>query len=55
MPDISMCATEDCPLSDKCYRKQAKPDEYQSYSKFEWIITHTGPDCGYFWEIEKEE
>jgi hypothetical protein len=39
MPDISMCAAENCPVAARCYRHAAsgtKPDEFlQSYSGFE--------------------
>ena len=35
MPDITMCANEDCPLSYSCWRFNCPPSEYQqSYSKF---------------------
>ena len=35
MADICMCLKKDCPKADKCYRKRAKPDSYQSVSYFE--------------------
>lgn len=31
-----MCASENCPYKDKCYRTKAKPSEYQSWSNFEY-------------------
>jgi len=31
MPDITMCEGTNCPVSTKCHRFTAKPDEYQSY------------------------
>ena len=34
MPDITMCQRKDCVKSDKCYRKQAKPNTWQSYALF---------------------
>ena len=36
MADITMCATEECPLADTCYRKLAKESEYQSWAIFEF-------------------
>lgn len=36
MPDITMCVSNNCPYKDKCYRSQAKPSNYQSYSNFEY-------------------
>lgn len=35
MPDISMCANQQCPSKDKCYRFRAIPSEHrQSYMAF---------------------
>uniref|UniRef100_A0A6M3Y1N7 Uncharacterized protein n=1 Tax=viral metagenome TaxID=1070528 RepID=A0A6M3Y1N7_9ZZZZ len=31
-PDISMCSNKQC--KKECYRRLARPDTYQSYSKF---------------------
>lgn len=33
--DITMCASEVCPMREECYRVRAKPSEYQSWSNFE--------------------
>ena len=49
MPDISMCLNIDCPIRSDCYRYTAKPDEYQTYSKFEFIESDTKIGCNYFW------
>jgi hypothetical protein len=38
MPDISLCATQHCPLADNCYRKTAVPDYRQSYMAFHYRI-----------------
>lgn len=36
MPDISMCANNECPHKGECYRYTAVPDPYaQSYTNFE--------------------
>lgn len=34
--DITMCASENCPMRDKCYRVQAKADEQQAWCNFEY-------------------
>ncbi len=34
MPDISMCGNKNCPSYKKCYRAQANPGHWQSYSYF---------------------
>lgn len=36
MPDITMCASKDCPERNNCYRSCAKPSEFQSWSNFEY-------------------
>ena len=36
MSDITMCASENCPKREKCYRAMAKASEYQSWSNFEY-------------------
>jgi len=35
MPDISMCANNDCPVRRSCYRFMAKPSMRQSWAAFE--------------------
>lgn len=35
MPDISMCASNECPSRDTCYRATATPSEHQSWADFE--------------------
>lgn len=50
MPDISMCASQDCPLRFTCYRNEASgtvPSERQSWAGFEW---DSMDGCRYFWE-----
>lgn len=37
IPDITMCTSEHCPEKDNCYRANATPSEYQSYSNFEYV------------------
>lgn len=34
--EITMCTSENCPYKDKCYRTQAKPNSFQSWSNFEY-------------------
>jgi len=51
MPDISMCANEDCTLKENCYRFQAEASDYQTYSGFEQI----DGECDYYWKIEEDE
>ena len=34
MPDISMCLNHECHLAKECYRHEAKPNDWQSYSYF---------------------
>ena len=36
MSDITMCASENCPEREKCYRAMAKASEYQSWGNFEY-------------------
>ena len=55
MPDISMCADDECPSRAKCYRSKAsgtKPDEYrQAFADFE-----REPDderCADFWPVAR--
>lgn len=36
MADITMCTSENCPVRDSCYRVQAKPNQFQSWSNFEY-------------------
>lgn len=35
MPDITMCSSEQCPIRQRCYRHEAKPNPYrQAYNDF---------------------
>lgn len=49
MPDISMCANDECPLAWKCWRKLAPPDKYQTYADFRPDSTGNCPD---FWDLK---
>lgn len=51
MPDLTMCATTECPRRKKCFRFTANPKEHQSYSDF---FYHYGSDCQFFMKMEKE-
>lgn len=52
MPDITMCRNDQCPMKMNCYRHQAIPNKWQSY-------TYYSPDarghCEAMWPVEKEE
>ena len=37
MVDITMCISKNCPYKEKCYRTQAKPSNFQSWSNFEYV------------------
>ena len=50
-PDIAMCSTEGCPLAPSCYRKQATPDRWQTYSEFKY----QDGECDAYWEITEED
>lgn len=57
MPDITMCATEDCPLAEKCYRSPLSGttvSEHQSFSNFTFSEGPDGVECENFWPVEKE-
>ena len=55
MPDISMCATANCPIKHECYRSEAsgtKPSEWrQSWSAFSWRQIEDDGEvlCDNFW------
>jgi hypothetical protein len=50
MADITMCATEDCPLADMCYRKTAKPSQYQSWSCFDKLLNRELNKCEMYYK-----
>ena len=33
---LTMCTSQNCPMRDKCYRVQAKVDDYQDWNNFEY-------------------
>ena len=52
MPDITMCASKDCPKRDTCKRSEASgtiADEYRQ----SWFSQEPGDfdACGYYWPI----
>jgi len=56
MPDISMCANEECPLKKGCYRYTATPNPYrQAYGSFKFNPARVKMDqdphaiCEHFW------
>lgn len=54
MPDISMCTSENCPMRHSCYRVQAKPSTYQSWSNFEYTCNKDSGFCEYI-KLNKEK
>jgi hypothetical protein len=51
MPDIAMCATENCPLAKDCYRSpesKTMPWERQSWIKFEFHAYNGKTYCAAF-------
>ena len=56
MADITMCLTENCPLSNNCHRKTAIPDKYQSMSCFDEFLNRNDKICEmyYEWNGDKE-
>ena len=52
LPDITMCADKECPLSKQCYRFTAEPNEFrQSYFS---VSPRDESGCSYFWKNENE-
>ena len=52
--DITMCFAEKCPIKEQCHRYTCKPDRFQSYSDFSFLIKEDNK-CEYYWPMEKEE
>lgn len=50
MPDITMCKGKGCKKRESCYRYVAKPDRFQSYSAFEFLIVNG--KCDWYWRCE---
>jgi hypothetical protein len=49
MPDITMCAQDDCPMMGDCYRHEATPTPLtQSFAVF---APETETECSMFMEI----
>ena len=53
MADITMCTNTLCPNACDCYRIQAKPGEWQSYSEFKYEVSAKGVICKGYWPILK--
>jgi hypothetical protein len=49
MPDVTLCATEGCPLGAGCHRRLAPHGRWQSVSDF-----NGGMRCEYFWPTDSE-
>lgn len=57
MPDITMCATEGCPLAGGCYRSPESGitiSEMQSFDNFLFHEGEDGVECENYWPIEGE-
>lgn len=53
MPDITMCAQDDCPMMGKCYRHEATPTPgKQSFAIF---APERGDYCSMFMPIRTRE
>jgi hypothetical protein len=50
VPDLTLCATEGCPLAGGCYRKLAPHGRWQSVSRFDG-----GMGCAYFLPAEEDD
>ena len=46
MPDISMCADEDCQMRESCYRFLAMPSQFKAYGAFR--RSEGMPKCEYY-------
>lgn len=51
MPDISMCTNDLCPKAKECWRHEAEPSEWQSYTCFNYMVTEKGVECVHFWAM----
>ena len=49
MPDIAMCKNTTCKKNTTCYRYQATPGHWQSYTGFK---PNDKGECEYYWKIE---
>ncbi len=45
MADISMCANQQCPLKDQCYRQTARVSDHQSYAAFKFTVIDGKVQC----------
>ena len=53
--EITMCASQNCPKKDTCYRVQAKPGDYQSWSNFEYVCNEENGFCDYMFEVKQRK
>ena len=51
MPDITMCCCKDCKKKDSCYRANASPSIYQSWSDFQKFCEKN--DYKYYIKMER--
>jgi hypothetical protein len=59
MPDITMCASSDCPLAGNCYRSRESgtvpTERRQAWSVFGWVTDARGaPCCQHYWPVIRE-
>lgn len=50
MPDITMCMSTTCTQKDSCYRSQAIPSYWQSYSNFN---QDENEKCNNYWPMDE--
>lgn len=48
MADIAMCLNKLCPKFRSCYRAQATPSRWQSFSSFSYEVSSKGVVCDGF-------
>ena len=51
MADITMCANAVCPKAHQCYRVQADPSIWQSWTIFEFTIESDEVHCDNYWPV----
>jgi hypothetical protein len=45
MPNLTLCLNPQCPMSETCYRHEAKPSQHQSMALFNYRLTENGIEC----------
>lgn len=55
MPDITMCAGDNCPKKDTCYRSMAVPNPYRQAYFMYAPFDHDQVNCEYFSAIREND